>query len=745
MRAFLATAAIAGAMLPAAVAAESTIDALLALEGETLFNVERQLAYDWKDRLSADELVAFTAKLLAAERELPKEHPHRGAFTSYFEKACGKAGAPQLERLVDIYSAIDPGGFDRQGVLAPLATAWLMNDLAARGEIAPVELPPFAGTLPPGLADAPQELVAAWQLYKRATQAFDAAFRGPERQHQTISFQMNKRSFYQVIDGILQGRGENLAEQLAAYAWSGWCGTGSDSLERPQAIGLLIALLQEGRIREAIGAAVHLQSDRPLISADGRQNARIEFLKRCGLDWESLMAGARIDSDLGLSYAGWNAATLQEMAAFGSDRAAALIVQMSRRAPREQREPYARALATLVPGDTGHIEGGTIYGGEIKRSPDVSLSAEAKASVVVALHEFARPDAPSRIVEHALVGLARARSAESKPALRELLKHPSPAVTKMAAHLLRLLGETNAAAPAAAPVRFHLSFNGTPVRSGTSIGWQLNFGGGGSTSSSTPADESGTVQIDREDFLDHAQPVTAVVLSGARGNDPVDEPYFHVAVPVPVDLDAVTAVDVPLARMELRVDRLGSVAADAADNAKVEIRRQEPKRDPADPYTYFDDAPWRFEVPLGRVVNLSLQSGEYTLKVIAAGSAKHTSALTIGPTPTPVSVALKPGGAMRFKAVRPDGEEIVRTTLLHEGKELEHGYFDWHAKTWEGLPAGNYILRIPSSTEAYPVSEMGRDRTPLVAYRARDIPFTITGASAEVVDLGEIRLEAGVQ
>ncbi len=102
---------------------------------------------------------------------------------------------------------------------------------------------------------------------------------------------------------------------------------------------------------------------------------------------------------------------------------------------------------------------------------------------------------------------------------------------------------------------------------------------------------------------------------------------------------------------------------------------------------------------------------------------------------------LQPGGDVHVELVRPDGERSVPSVLLRDGKEMARDYFDYKTKTYRGLPAGNYILHVPSSSE---LAAQNDDRyiVAVKPWAGRDVPFTIVGNQAAPVELGEIRLEA---
>ena len=123
---------------------------------------------------------------------------------------------------------------------------------------------------------------------------------------------------------------------------------GLESLTRPQSLAMFIALLNEKRIPEAVGAALRFESGVPILSADGRV-ARLEFFEACGLDWETLLVGAQAATFADVPFYGWSWKSLEELASHGSERAAELVLELAQRADKESHSRYAGALTGFLP------------------------------------------------------------------------------------------------------------------------------------------------------------------------------------------------------------------------------------------------------------------------------------------------------------------------------------------------------------------------------------------------------------
>lgn len=566
-------------------------------------------------------------------------------------------------------------------------------------------------------------------------QAFEHAL-PPRGRSAAISFQANERTFFSILDDVLRKRGSSSAEKLAEFGWSGGCGFGSDSLSDPQSIGIFLALLNEGRTAEAVGAALAMQSEEPLVTAGETKDARIEFLKKCGLDWEALLAGAQIEADRRNSHSS-HAPYLQELAAFGSEHAALLLMQMLGRAPAAMRAEYAEALATFIPGDTENISMSRPM--RLERLAKLALSPEMKMRVLAALQELATPTSPTDVAKATIIGFARAKAEETKPTLRGLLHHPSSEVAQAAAQILRSLGET-VAPVSSEPVRFQVLINGAPVSEGTGIEWQIDCGGG-STSSGKKAEVNGIVPLERKYFLEQDRKASAVHFC-ERGALSPDGICFFVTLPPPQNLDAITPVAVKLVPVEVRIARNDS---SRSGDALVKIaRHQEEGALETGRSASFDHVPREAKVALGEPFHISMQSGSYEVEVQAPGAERLKKIFTVANEATILHLPLAPGGDVRFQIVRPDGEKDAQHVLLKNGQQMENDYFDFHGRIYRGLPTGNYILHIPASGEL--IARNGRsDFVPLHGYAGRDVLFTIAGNSTEPLDLGEIRLTAASQ
>jgi hypothetical protein len=500
-------------------------------------------------------------------------------------------------------------------------------------------------------------------------------------------------------------------------------------------VGIFMALLSQGRIREAFGAVVELTSKYPLITEGGTKGARVEFLKKCGVDWEAILAGAQIDAELGSGWATGEASCLKELAALGTDRAASLLVQMAARADPPMHEDYAYALSAFFPRDTGRS---TYTSRMIERQRELpTISFDLQTRIIDILQNFAKPEANSALVEAALDGLGRAKSLQTKPTLRALLKHPSGPVVAEAARILGNMGES-VEIPHNDLARFQIIVNGAPAPAGLKVSWDVEVPSGGSVSDTTDTNDTGVIGVPREHVLHAQQAGGRLSISSTNVISPPEAPSYLVKVPLPISLDETTRVEVQVWPVELRVLRTKAVANDSGAKASVRLERHEVKS-PEDSgrYTFFDPMEKEFEASLGTPLHLSLQRGSYDVKILAPGAAQFEATFDAGPNAPAVKAHLNPGGDVRFEIVRPSGERDVQWWVLQKGKKTQCAAFT--ENTCQGLPAGEYALHIPSTAEWKSIAG-DYFETVLQPFMGRDIPFTIS-EEVPLVDLGEIRLD----
>jgi hypothetical protein len=164
------------AVLPVAQGSEvPAADDLLKLEGAEFVKGAEEASYGFYGDTcpySADQLIALARRLGAEVRKRSEQKEGDGSsnpFGIYFTQACLRAEEAQIPALVETYTRLDPGSFEKSNVLFALASRVLAREVAAiRAEGSQVVLISAAVDPPAGLRSAPRELQDAGHSYFRA-------------------------------------------------------------------------------------------------------------------------------------------------------------------------------------------------------------------------------------------------------------------------------------------------------------------------------------------------------------------------------------------------------------------------------------------------------------------------------------------------------------------------------------------------------------------------------------------------
>jgi hypothetical protein len=703
---------------------QRSVDDILSLDGKALFAAAKKADVS---EFSSRDVIRIAKKLSAERNNIGKDDLNRYALGSFFEHACKKADVNELAEVIQLYVTLDLESFEKFLLLPPLAARWIHEELKS---ISSDSLPREQSAdvaVPAELENAPTELVNAWKIFKQATRAYDLKF---ERRPGTkmIDFQSNKRAFYGLVDELLLKRGEGLAEKIANFGWSGGCGTGYERLSDPQSLTIFMALMHERRLAEAIGAAVYIKGHEPFTTRD--IDIRIEFLEKCGVDWELVFAGAQLDSE------NWNKANLRALAKYRSDRAASLIVQLAQRARPELRAAYAASLATFIAsGNDNNVR--EVNSSNISDVSEGQVSQQTKLKIIRVLQEFATPDASKTVVEPALQAFWRAKCPETIATLRNLTKHRSAEVAQSAARLLTSMGEKVVLPPSPEPVCFQIFIDGAPIEGNTSVAWSVHGTTGALVSGGAKPNENGMIEIKREYFLDLGREPKSVALeTGAAGS--AREPFFYVPLPVPANLDSVTRVDVDLESLELTIHCPRQTQPTPEQKATIQIERNKSEGESEVEHIYHRIAR-TFDSPVEQAISLLLQPGSYKVEILLPGAERYIRTVTIDGRNPSVDAQLRPGGDVHVEPVRPDEQRMLGGSYVtRPNSETDLRYYQDQTGTFRGLPCGDYVLHIPRSADLHSRHHLFVDA---VSYTGRQIPFRISENSPPLIDLGTIRLD----
>lgn len=689
------------------------------------------------------ELITIAARLAPGVRDMRTRLDDGNSFNvnpfgNYFEAACRRADDSQLGALINIYSRLDPGSFERSRVLPWLAARCLQRETKAiRSEHLQAKVDSAEPQLPAQLQRASDDLQRAWRFYRRAVHAYDAAFPS-ERDKEQIDAYANQKSFYGLIDAALGGA-ESVGDELSKYGdFSAGCMNVRD-IDDGKEIGTLIALLHGRKVDEAVGAVLKVASSTGSTSSpDAFVEPAIDFLRAVGLDWERLFVGAIADATLQKWSLNDRVPLLDALAQLGSERGALLVLELTELAKEEDRAALMGAFDRWVQTPDKpvlcHDEGITTYrvGAGERKAP---VSPATHSAVLRTTKKLAAHDCPTPIALAALNVFSRAATSEVIPAVKVLATHDSPEVVEKAQKILCALGIEPPESKGGGPAKYHILVNGNPLPEGAKIGW---FVGSESTgrSSSAEVKRDGTIELDRSLFTNPKATPTIVVLTGSGRNDPT-EVDFSAETSAPKSLDDVTDVTVETIPLEIRLKNLESLNGSAPTTARITLT----------PTGHLSYLAGRFadekEFPADKPITFpQIQAGVHRLTIAVTGSELWEGEVRVAPAQPPLEIALKPGSDLTFRLLAPDHHRVYGAQLLKEGKQAERRLISEN-DTYRSLGCGEYVLRVFGSSQF--ARRQGRTIVPgpdELPSAGRDVTVHIDEHSPAVIDLGEIQLDA---
>ena len=280
-----------------------------------------------------------------------------------------------------------------------------------------------------------------------------------------VSVQANWGFFYDTISALLCGKLQDASHVIQQFRWGGWCGTGMRMLIAPQSRALFLACIQERKFDAALGAVCAIRGSDlmtlPSLADDGA--ARRKFITLCGLDWETLYAGALAEPRPNV-----NGDWIGSLARFGTERSARLLAGMAGMPRSAHGESAFLRVVGAFAGESQSVmdtnADGTIrFHGfwrhkEYARAGPNPAPPELQLTLLEILHARLRATNVSRTVAEVVVSiLAELRRPESKSVLEEAMQLPYEHVRQTAAHALERMGERGQRPPPMAPAVFQIS------------------------------------------------------------------------------------------------------------------------------------------------------------------------------------------------------------------------------------------------------------------------------------------------
>jgi hypothetical protein len=520
-------------------------------------------------------------------------------------------------------------------------------------------------------------------------------------------------------------RDEPIADELLRFVDDNDdCGLGDVAFHQERTFLVMMSLLRERRIAEALGASLSLvfqfdRSDDPPWPVD---EWRVDLLESCGFQAESMFL-LQQDYEI-LAGRGSEAGALHCIAAF------------NRAGPDYERMRQLHGLAGfLVPGVPTAVN---------QEDPRLRISAATQQKLLETIQESMRENRSFREIDEALKVAARLRRHELKEAVRRLLKHPSAGRAELAASVLRLFGEQLPKILPAAPVRFRVCLNGQPWRHAD---LEYSFAGvGGSHSLRT--DSEGMVTIPRDQFLDPTLSSKQMIFHKDGGLGCDDRFQYHkvwvkTVVAIPEVLDQMP--DVHFSACNVPFDISYDVAS--TKNIHAEAKLVEIRESGRDDWT------WPFFLNRGRglpsqMTLSTIMPGRYRLYIHGPGLVRHLSQpFDVKHEMKSVPIRVEKGADVYAEILVPGNGRGAEECRLFQGwTDVTNRYSLGPGGPFVGVPKGYYQLRILSTKEymfkhkitewAAPNSSYSPDHRRGVDCQGLTISFKIDDKTPPVLNLG---------
>jgi hypothetical protein len=655
--------------------------------------------------------------------EMMKAAPGDRFVGMVFRRACVQARTEDFPVLCEIFEKI-PEHHTQSLIFPALAEVWLRgNGLAANP---PVPKFPTLESAPVVPAGYPENLRKALERYRQVVAPFEN-LKAPARA--TRSFAAHRKEYFSLLTQLVGPGPGPFTDKVLAYHWGSWCGTGSEVFRKPQAAALAVALVRDERWAEATGALLLADFGKEASGADALLAALLP-------DREEVLAGALASQ--GLEEWSWDESLrifLSQLLRRPGDTCVETLIALATHAHPDSLSSYYTALGKFVspdpPGDVFPRYGADLFGSaELPdlRPEDFRSDAQRRAA------EYLAAQASQPVAVDAALNLTefwkKCRSPESEPALRGLLEHPSRKVAEAAAAALKERGVSVAVPTKLGPARFRILVNGKPVPD-LSLQWAVVSRNSVRTSESTSTGD-GILEIDRDLFLDSRRPVQSVkVRSSALST--LTHPWFEVTLPPPPASDEVVPVNVVVKPLRVKLD-LPRPHADFS--GKTMEATLEGVRDSQESPGYW--GPAKISLPVSDTMEFErLMPGRYQFTLRLPGAVSWTGELEVGKTPER-SLSLQRGSDVKYSlAGFPDWAlPVITPDLVKEGKRVP-GDWDYERKSFCGVPAGDYVLRFPSSADLRKrFQERLREGE---EFPGVEVPFSVRADSPVTIDLGEIR------
>jgi hypothetical protein len=685
------------------------------------------------------------ALLPAFSAEDPRPPMELAAFETLFDAACARATQEELRALGEILAGVPVDHEHFAECLDDVTTAQLRLTIERlKQQPEKLRLPPFTKPVPDEFSIYPQELRDAWIAWNRAvapysliaTTAVQAkVVASPEERDQTLQNALREpkaEGWKQLLVELTQIEREPLMFTGSAYA-------------RRHRGGVLLALLQDGMVPEALGA---LCQQRRLTAPDvAPRNKGVlpdiddlfaEFLKTLGLDWEQLLLGSLLSGEMdgrAFDFRSRRRNALRDLGRYGSPRGLQLGLSLIREKRLDPQDAFYFLVGAARPAPAP----------DAPAPANAELPAEVRKAITEAIGNALGEATPPRNLRSFLSQIPNHVVPDLRAPLEALVKHPSHLIAGQARQMLaskQLIDPNTPIAAPPPPMRLHLTMDGRPLAKTQLQIYALELG-----SQSITTDDDGHAAIALDTLIDPSR-VKSVYLSaqGPRPRSSTTEkaedvwhgPWIDANVAVEAGVNREFEAAITTVPLEIALDPrdIGALQKPAT----LILRRTETSN--------FLSRNLTVEaVTSGSYTFEGLQIDSYRLEVFADGAAHYLlPRIPLGKTGSIRLIKLQPGRAVNARILSPTGENVDLTdcTLTQDGRPVEM-HFNGNSNRMEGLPFGKYHLHLP--TTAQHVAEIRKRGgfirvEPKERHQGLDRDFELTADSPMVVDLGEIRLQA---
>jgi len=674
-----------------------------------------------------DSLTRLRKEILRQE----KDGPDRWKAVSAFREACKSGDDATWPELLKLFEEL----FDSQtkaSAFPALADLWLrlnISDIPAPGPLSPLPR-----TVPDRVTELSPELRHCWELFVMSgPPVASLSYGNPPA---TISYQANRETYWQRVEDMLNRRNGPWVEDLRAYGWGGWCGTGSDSFRTPHSFVLLLAHLAEKNQDAARKAALQINTSK--YGAPGTGVAL--FLKSSFVSPAQIILGGLValetwdQAAYGIAQDRRNA-LLALLLAVEEESIFPALVNLADATGESAWASYIRAFKTQITtgkrreGNGGIIPGVWISGSGSSRDfanvkPFVSDPA-VEAMMLGWFDRIAASDMDASTGYELARAFEKIKRPETIPALKRLLGHRSRRTAEEAHKTLDFLGEKLELPPPPPELRFRIMVNGAAL-SNHRVHVTIPRREGGSRGQTVVTNAEGLLVVPETLFVRDSEPDVTIYLQAQKVSSPGD-PLFQVKTKMPDAFDAVHELEVETRSFTLHLP------SHRFPEKHMHIRMwgQSPHE--------VHWSPAEFALLAAReVIFQHVAPGEYRLQIFLPGYAYWSGSIDTR-SQSSFLPPLQPGRDVSVEVLPPEGWHANQVIAeVWRGKE-KIGNEHWVFKTgmFRGLPFGSYVLRIPDAEEHRRLRRI----VPLTGeFSAVEIPFEINEQSPPIVKLPTVDL-----